>query len=82
MGDVMDVDFSQVRMCSVCHVRQARCLCDFPVGKIRPVDHHGTCDRPLCRECAIHLAGDIHICPDCAERLARAKRRKELTLKK
>ena len=82
MGDVMDVDFSQVRMCSVCHVRQARCLCDFPATRVLPREQRGSCDRPMCWECAIHLAGDIHICPDCAKRVALASRWKELTLKK
>ena len=82
MGDVIDVDFFENHMCSVCHARRATCLCDFPAPRVRLDVRRGSCDRPLCRECAIHLAGDIDICPDCAERLARAKRRKELTLKK
>lgn len=28
-----------------------------------------TCDKPMCEECAIALKKDVHICPDCAERV-------------
>lgn len=38
--------------------RPASLLCDYPVGEGK------TCDKPLCRACAIHVGHDRDYCPD------------------
>jgi hypothetical protein len=48
----------RTRRCSTCG-SVADGLCDYPKGK-------GTCDKPLCRGCAVHPDGkpEVDYCPD------------------
>lgn len=45
------------KLCPFCRKRQATQLCDFPVGKGK------TCDRPICKECAVVVDPDRDHCP-------------------
>jgi hypothetical protein len=61
-------------VCSVCGVRAGTQLCDGDVavrlepeirnGVQRLVPKRETCDRPLCRTCAVHVPPDLDYCPD------------------
>lgn len=50
------------RKCSACKDRRADLLCDFPT----PTRKSGTCDRPLCGKCAVHVGEDRDHCPSHA----------------
>ena len=85
MGNVIEV--GEIKICSICHKRQAKYLCDMPVGRIKTshlkksngvTDYENsfkwstyTCDREICEECAISLGNDIHFCKECMERIKR-----------
>ena len=45
------------RRCHVCKVRKATQECDYPKGG-------GTCDKPLCVQCAVKPARNVDYCPD------------------
>lgn len=50
------------KRCSVCGGLGASKLCDFPVEDgTSPAT--GTCDKPLCVECAVHREPDSDYCP-------------------
>lgn len=40
-------------------IRWATLECDYPDGKRKS----GTCDKPLCAECAVHFGEDTDFCP-------------------
>lgn len=80
--NVTHVDFNAV-ICHYCG-KPAQFLCDMPVARHRwaghpprsemergntTMDWTQTCDKPVCKECAIALSEDVHICSDCAERV-------------
>jgi hypothetical protein len=52
--------------CSVCHSRESTQLCDF---RLRGSETGKTCDRKLCKTCAVKH-GDIDLCPPHAKHTA------------
>jgi hypothetical protein len=56
-GDFEDDDNNP---CSECGI-MAAIICDFPIGDDK------TCDRLLCKECAVKIRGDIDYCPSHAK---------------
>jgi hypothetical protein len=48
---------ARVRYCTFCRSISEK-LCDFPASKKK------TCDKPLCRGCAISIAPNVDLCPD------------------
>ena len=48
----------RVRFCAFCRSSASEILCDFPLAKRK------TCDKPLCRRCAINIAPNVDLCPD------------------
>lgn len=81
-GKVTHVDFS-ILVCQHCG-RPAQYFCDMPIAHHRWAGHPPrsemeqgnaamawtqTCDKPMCGKCALSFGKDIHICPDCAERV-------------
>jgi hypothetical protein len=65
-GSVMGVFCGRVRKtptCSLCKRAPGTQLCD---GK--RLDKPGTCDVPMCRECALHVGPNRDLCPACAKR--------------
>lgn len=46
--------------CSVCRMRPHTKLCDGPART-----KSGTCDRKLCDACALTVAPNKDLCPDC-----------------
>ena len=71
----------------ICRKRKAEFLCDMPVGRMRTLhfknddvttDYENsfkwltnTCDKSICSKCATEIAGDIHFCKKCIEKLKR-----------
>lgn len=70
--------------CDVCHKRKAEYLCDMPINRSHPLhlrvggktDYQNsfkwitnTCDKKICKECAVDMSGDIHFCKDCIKRI-------------
>lgn len=58
--------------CEVCQIREYSQLCDFGEGTgiITSIDFQeltSTCDKKLCRECAINLWSNCDVCPEHAE---------------
>lgn len=47
------------RRCSACKRTWATLECDFPT----PARKSGTCDKPLCRRCAISKGDNLDFCP-------------------
>lgn len=47
------------RKCSACKTAWADLACDFPDDKKKS----GTCDKPLCTKCAVHVGEDLDHCP-------------------
>jgi hypothetical protein len=47
------------RRCSACGIHWADLACDEPDERHRS----GTCDRPLCSGCAVHVEPDNDYCP-------------------
>jgi hypothetical protein len=47
------------RRCSACKNAWASLECDFPT----PSRKSGTCDKPLCTDCAIKMGEDLDYCP-------------------
>ena len=48
----------RTRRCSSCRAATATQLCDYPLANGK------TCDRPLCRRCAVKQPGrDMDFCP-------------------
>lgn len=39
------------------------------------MQHTITCDKPICRMCAVQLSGGIDFCPDCLKRIKTAAAR-------
>lgn len=64
------IDDSQVFVCSRGPKRRPRCacgevatlLCDAP----KPPNDLATCDRPICRRCAVEVGRKLHRCPEHA----------------
>lgn len=52
--------------CTVCRKRQATLQCDFPISK----GASKTCDRNLCRQCAVHIGPNRDYCPHHTRRAA------------
>ncbi len=46
------------RLCAACGFRVSSLLCDYPRA-----DRRGTCDKPLCRTCAVQIAPEVDYCP-------------------
>lgn len=71
--------------CNICRKKKAEFLCDMPTGRMRTLhiknedgttDYENsfkwitvTCDKNICRNCSIEIAGDIHFCKKCVEKL-------------
>jgi hypothetical protein len=47
------------KRCVHCHDRWSTTLCDYP----DPSRKSGTCDRPLCRQCAVPMGPNLDYCP-------------------
>jgi hypothetical protein len=47
----------KIPVCAFCH-SLGGLLCDFLIGKKK------TCDKPICRGCAINIAPNVDLCPD------------------
>lgn len=60
-GGVAHVRFSRKprRRCSCCRDAWATLECDHPT----PSRKSGTCDKPLCRRCAVNGGENIDYCP-------------------
>ena len=87
MGEVIKVE--NFELCSICHKREATLLCDFPIGRTKTfhmklpnglTDYNNsfkeytiTCNRPICKECAVNIGNGLHFCKDCYERLRKEK---------
>jgi hypothetical protein len=72
-------------VCTLCKIRKATVLCDFPesrshfaghppkvngaVNLKEPMSWTNTCDRPMCEKCAIKMDNEIHICTSCCAKL-------------
>lgn len=54
----------RTKACSVCKVRPATKLCDWPLTGSKSGQ---TCDRDLCDRCAAHVGKDLDYCPCHAE---------------
>lgn len=59
-------------LCEVCNQREHTQLCDFAIGTgiVTSLDFQeltSTCDKKLCKECAITLWANCDICPDHAK---------------
>lgn len=83
MGEVIEV--GEITACSICHKRKAEILCDMPRSRGKTLhikkpngvtDYENsfkwttsTCDRPICKECAVEVGGDIHFCKACVAKL-------------
>ena len=72
MGDVVNV--GEITVCTICHKRQAKLLCDMPTGIISTTSRKfgtftATCDKEICSECAVEVRGGIHFCKDCVSKL-------------
>lgn len=48
------------RRCSACKNAWASLECDYPA----PNRKSGTCDKPLCTGCAVHVGQDLDHCPN------------------
>ena len=71
--------------CQICRKNKAEFLCDMPTGRMRTfhlknedgsTDYENsfrwftnTCDKSICSKCATDIAGDIHFCKKCIEKL-------------
>ena len=61
--------------CSICKKRLAEFVCDMP--KFRAIVRHRetttpytiTCDRHICKQCALTNGNGVHICKKCAKDL-------------
>jgi len=47
------------RQCSACKNAWASLECDYPDAKKKS----GTCDKPLCTECAVKMGENLDYCP-------------------
>lgn len=47
------------KRCSACKTGWASLECDFPT----PARKSGTCDKPLCAECAVRKGENLDFCP-------------------
>ncbi|MGG3873205.1 hypothetical protein [Brevibacillus laterosporus] len=61
-------------LCEVCNKREHTILCDYATGTgvVTSVDFKElteTCDKKLCRECAVSLWANCAVCPDHAEQV-------------
>lgn len=58
------------QLCEVCGKRKGKVLCDYTIGEMMstktgvPAKVRITCDRFICRECAVLIAYDTHVCPE------------------
>lgn len=76
--------------CDICHKRKVEFLCDMPTFRSKMLhlkkengvtDYENsfkwithTCDRKICRKCAVEVGGDIHFCKCCMDKLRRVAR--------
>jgi hypothetical protein len=51
--------YGRIKRCWHCGAQSVK-LCDGP----RADNRRGTCDRPLCGQCAIHVPPDLDFCRD------------------
>lgn len=67
-------------LCQDCMQRKAEFLCDMPseptymhifVNGYRKLEITDTCDRQICKKCAIEIVKNRHCCKRCAERISR-----------
>lgn len=59
-------------LCEVCRKSEYTQLCDHATGIITSVDFQeltSTCDKKLCRECAVTLWANCDVCPEHAEQI-------------
>lgn len=76
--------------CDICRKKKAEFLCDMPTFRSKMLhlkkengvtDYENsfkwtthTCDRKICRECAVEVGGDIHFCKCCMDKLRQIAR--------
>lgn len=64
-------------LCEVCRKKEGALFCDFPKAttwNAKPARNGFrrnvvTCDRKVCKDCAVHIAHEIDFCPDCVNDL-------------
>ncbi|QOS98130.1 hypothetical protein JNUCC42_16590 [Brevibacterium sp. JNUCC-42] len=61
-------------LCEVCNKREHTILCDYATGtgvvtSVNFQELTETCDKKLCRECAVRLWAKCDVCPDHAEQV-------------
>lgn len=65
-------------LCQDCMQEEAEFLCDMPstptfmhifVNGYRKLEITDTCDRQICKKCAIEIVHNRHCCKRCAERI-------------
>lgn len=87
MGEVVEIP--QYEICTICRKRKAEYLCDMPTGRAKMLhlkkpngvtDYENsfkwytiTCDRAICKECAIEIGNDIHFCKKCMKKIKSLK---------
>ncbi|MEK5209611.1 hypothetical protein [Psychrobacillus sp. FSL H8-0510] len=69
--DCTIVSLADENACQACRVNRYTQLCDFGIGSgiTTSIDFKElvtTCDRKLCKSCAIHLWSDCDVCPEHA----------------
>jgi len=52
-------DLEDLAVCRICGCLAEK-LCDYPIGNDK------TCDSAMCKECAVHIRGDLDYCPEHA----------------
>ena len=66
--------------CAICGERQAKILCDMPVGRGKNLhiknDRENsfkewtiTCDKAVCEKCSVEVNPGIHFCKDCLSKI-------------
>ncbi|MEK4149050.1 hypothetical protein NST02_18465 [Robertmurraya sp. FSL W8-0741] len=61
-------------LCENCNERKSTKLCDYAVGTgiVTSIDFQElteTCDKKLCRKCAINIWANCDVCPEHAEQI-------------
>lgn len=56
-------------LCEACNKREHTKLCDYAVDSVITSNFDvltSTCDKKLCRECAVNIWADCDVCPEHA----------------
>ncbi|MDF1511069.1 hypothetical protein Gp_64 [Bacillus phage vB_Bacillus_1020A] len=61
-------------LCEICNEREHTRLCDYAEGTgiVNSIDFQElteTCDKKLCRKCAINIWANCDVCPEHAEQI-------------